>query len=145
MRSYFYIDQIKNKSKFHNILTLISTVPKILFFFNNLFGFFFFILVRSTFSFSFLFFLQACQLISALFTFFCFFKIFICLLCNCNANLQCKYTKVVNIIHTSTKKSYNYTNFENMHKICHFYFFFTLNINLHFKYNVYIKNIMKIL
>ena len=29
---------------------------------------------------------------------FCFFKIFICLLCTCNASLHCKYTKVVNIM-----------------------------------------------
>ena len=48
---------------------------------------------------------------------FCFFKIFICLLCTCNASLHCKYTKVVNIIHICTKNGKYCTNFVNVYKI----------------------------
>ena len=48
---------------------------------------------------------------------FCFFKIFICLFCTCNASLHCKYTKVVNIIHICTKNGKYCTNFVNVYKI----------------------------
>ena len=57
------------------------------------------------FLFSFLFFFSPSSMpIGLSFVFvFCFFKIFICLLCTYNASLHCKYTKVVNIIHICTK------------------------------------------
>ena len=64
------------------------------------------------------------------FLFFVFFlKIFICLLCTCNASLHCKYTKVVNIIHICTKIGKYCTNFVNVYKFCQF--FCVYNINLH--------------
>ena len=46
------------------------------------------------------------------------------------------------ILYTLAQKKVKYcTNFENMHKTCHF-FLFAYDINLHFKHNVYIKKIL---
>ena len=61
-------------------------------------------------SFLFFFHLQECASWFELCFFFFFFKIFICLLCTCNASLHCKYTKVVNIIHICTKNGKYCTN-----------------------------------
>ena len=76
--------------------------------------FFWFIqFVRCTFSFLFFsFFPPSSMPVGLSFVFvFCFFKIFICLLCTYNASLHCKYTKVVNIIHICTKNGRGRTRF----------------------------------